>query len=425
MYERFAVDKNQPQYCKSGVIENITSINVSFDGLNNQTFKVSYEPIEALITVNYYREDNEVQTLIKTEQISLVEKDFYQVPTFGDLVRINKYKPEGYETDFVYAGSKVSLSRVIENSPYNIVYKPIAGEVQSYSTLVKYIKKVYGVRKYETIGTKILNFDQSNFRDGEYIDFYINKNEMKPEKYYVDGAPYQWFEMDERLDTPEKLKELYTIVYMPETQYLDINYYVNSVEEENLVASADWSISIDELDPRLTYSIAEILPNDYINKYKPVRCAGGQIQNADVAYTFETLVAAGAINIIYKSIVDPDDPTTASYERKIIGFGHFTDKIPLEIGDKVAGGCIPYIDLGYRPKELGRLRIEIKAVAESNGFLSSSIVKGGWQDSTYAAYCGYKIPRNPATLGDFDYYSIGDYPKEEDKGNFYSSFVPN
>jgi len=27
------------------------------------------------------------------------------------------------------------------------------------------------------------------------------------------------------------------------------------------------------------------------------------------------------------------------------------------------GGIIPYIDLGYKPKELGRLKVEIKAVA--------------------------------------------------------------
>jgi len=36
---------------------------------------------------------------------------------------------------------------------------------------------------------------------------------MKPEKYYVDGVNYQWYEMDERLDNPEKLKDVYIIMY--------------------------------------------------------------------------------------------------------------------------------------------------------------------------------------------------------------------
>jgi hypothetical protein len=160
LFDRFLVDDNQPQYCKSGEIKNITSIDVSFNGLNNQVFEVYYEPIEAVITVNYYQEGADGnQILLQSEQIGLEEKDFYQVPTFGDLVRLNKYKPEGYQTDFVYPGSKVSLSRVAENSPYNIVYKPIEGEIQTYTTVIRYMKKVFGVRQYETVGTKVLTFD--------------------------------------------------------------------------------------------------------------------------------------------------------------------------------------------------------------------------------------------------------------------------
>ena len=56
LYDKFFVDRNQPQYCKSGKIENITSINVSFEGLNAKVFNVHYEPIEAVITVNYYQD---------------------------------------------------------------------------------------------------------------------------------------------------------------------------------------------------------------------------------------------------------------------------------------------------------------------------------------------------------------------------------
>lgn len=423
LYDRFFVDDNQPQYCKSGEIKDIASITVSFDGLNNQVFDVYYEPIEAVITVNYYREENGTQTLIQTEQIALEEKDFYQVPTFGDLVRLNKYKPEGYETDFVYTGSKVSLARVAENSPYNIVYKLIDDDIQVYTTVVKYMKKVFGVREYETIGTKILTFDQSNFRDGEYIDFWIDKNAMKPEKYYLDGTTYQWYEMDERLTTPEDLKDLYTIVYMPEKQYLDVNYYTDEVDEANLIASATWSLAIDELEPGYTYSIIDLLPNEYINKYKPVNCNGGMVQGVDIPHTFESLIEQGSIDIVYETLVEPDDPTQAYYEHKIIGFGEFNSILPLTEKDSVPGGLIPYIDLGYKPKEMGRLRIEIKAVAQANGFITSNVVNGGWQDTSYVDYCGYRVPNNISSIGILN-YNEDDYLTEEDIGNFYSSFIP-
>jgi hypothetical protein len=278
LYERFMVDENQPQYTFAGEIENITNINVSFNGLNNQVFKVVYEPIETQIVANYYKvEDNGEKTLLASDTIALQEKDFYQVPTFGDLVRLNKYKPDGYETNFKYTGSKVSLARVVENSPYNIEYTKMVEDKIPYTTTIKYMKKVYGVREYETISTKILTLDQSDFRDGEYIDFYIDKNLMKPERFYKDGATYRWYEMDERLDSPTDLKAGYEIVYQPEPQTLEINYYTDEVDEENLIASTTWDIQIDDLDPRFTYSVVELLPNSYINKFKPMICNGGVI----------------------------------------------------------------------------------------------------------------------------------------------------
>ena len=421
LYERFAVDANQPQYTFSGEIKHIDDIVVSFDGLNNKTFDVYYEPIETQIVANYYKiEDNGERTLLASDTIALQEKDFYQVPTFGDLVRLNKYKPEGYETNFKYTGSKVSLARVVEGSPYNIEYTKMTEDPIAYTTNIRYIKKVFGVREYETIGTKILTFDQSNFRDGEYIDFYIDKNLMKPEKYYLDGTTYQWYEMDERLDKPEDLKESYTIMYAPERQYLDVNYYTDEVNEQNYIAGMTWSLAIDELDPRLTYSIVDIFPNEYINKFKPVICAGGKLQNATEQYTFDSLVQFGHVDIVYETIEEPNDPTEAFFERKVLGFGTFLPTIPAGVGgldSGTVGGTIPYIDLGYTPKELRRLKVEIKTVAQANGFLSSSgTVNGGFQDTTYSNFFGYAVPR--------DYKLLGDFNPPDDKeivlDNFYS-----
>lgn len=429
LYERFAVDENQPQYTFSGEIKHIDNIIVSFDGLNNKTFDVYYEPIETQIVANYYKiEDNGERTLLASDTIALQEKDFYQVPTFGDLVRLNKYKPDGYETNFKYTGSKVSLARVVEGSPYDIEYTKMTEDPIAYTTTIKYIKRVFGVREYETIGTKILTFDQSHFRDGEYIDFYIDKNLMKPEKYYLEGTTYQWYEMDERLNKPEDLKASYTIMYAPERQYLDVNYYTDEVDEENYIAGMTWSLAIDELDPRFTYSIVDIFPNEYINKFKPVICAGGMLQNATVEYTFETLVEFGHVDIVYETIEEPNDPTEAYYERKVLGFGLFTPDIPAGTGglsgDTGDGGTIPYIDLGYTPKELKRLKVEIKAVAQASGFVSSvGTVNGGFQDTAYSNFFGYIAPRDSDLLG----VMVGDLPDADEivLDDFYSVKISN
>lgn len=424
LYERFQVDENQPQYCKPGKIQNIASIDPSFNGLNGKVISVYYEPITTMITVNYYQEVAGIQKLLATEEIALQEKDFYQVPTFGDIVRLNKHKPKGYQTDFVYPGSKVSMSRMIEHSPYNIVYTPMAEEPVEYRTTIKYKKKVFGVREYEPIGEIVLTFDQSDFRDGEYIDFYIDKNARKPERFYLDGEAYHWYTKDERLNAPEDLKASYEIVYMPEQQFIDVNYYTDDVHEDNLVASATWGLRIDELEPGHTYSIVDILPNSYINKFKPVRCSGGVVQGAEVEHTFETLIDLGHVDILYETLIEPDDPTQAYYEPKVIGFGDFSEELPLtprESATLAKGGIIPYIDLGYRPKEMGRLKVEIKGVALANGLLGKAC-PGGWQDTSYVDFFGYRVPRDPISLGDLN-YDPDEYLTEDDLGNFYSSYI--
>jgi hypothetical protein len=245
---------------------------------------------------------------------------------------------------------------------------------------------------------------------------------MKPEKYYLDGTTYQWYEMDERLNKPEDLKASYTIMYAPERQYLDVNYYTDEVDEENYIAGMTWSLAIDELDPRLTYSIVDIFPNEYINKFKPVICAGGKLQNATEQYTFETLVEFGHVDIVYETIEEPNDPTEAYYERKVLGYGVFTGLIPAGTGGlpgTVAGGTIPYIDLGYTPKELKRLKVEIKAVAQASGFSSSvGTVNGGFQDLSYTNFFGYTAPRDSDLLG----VMVGDLPDADEivLDDFYS-----
>lgn len=400
-YEKFMVDEKQPSYYSSGVIKEMEDgFVVSFENLNNKTFNVFYEEQNNVITAKYVKEDQQGNREVLAEEvIPITEKDFYQVPSFGDIVRLNKYKPEGYETDFVYPGKRVSLARVLEHSPYEIVYKPMEEEPQTYNTVIRYIKKVFGIRTYEVVGTETLTFDQSNFRDGEYIDFYIDFNAKKPEKYYLDGETYEWYRMDERIDKPEDLKPLYTIWYAPETQYVDINYYTDDIDEANLIASTTWEFAIDSYEYPI--QITDTLPNEYINKYKPVNCGGGMLQNPSAWYSFEDLTNLEEIAIMYESLVEPDDPINANYEKKVLYWGYDTSTSH-DIMNNLSSvaGRIPYIDLGYRPKELGRLRVEFTGHVLGLGYTQKEIditqfgAVQSWsaQSFDYLNFFGYHAP---------------------------------
>ena len=429
LYDKLLVEQYQPAYYHPGQITNLSDIPVvNFDNLNNKVFTVVYEEQDNFIEVNYYTNEATEANLIQTERISLKEKDFYQAPTFGDIVRLNKYRPAGYETNFQYTGKKVSLGRVVENSPYNIVYTP-ATDLTEYTTKIKYIKKIYGIRAYETIAEETLTLTQPMFRDGEYIDYYIDLNLHKPEKYYLDGERYGWYSMDERISTPDMLLDEYSIAYQPEEVSIDINYYVNEVAEENKVATTPWIIKLDQFDPRFEFTIVDELPNEYTNKFKPVNCNGGVFEDPSKLFTFETLADQGYINIIYERIFEPNDPESLEYEQKVLYWGNISnwlflhgvnsgrddtmecpwckltpeqqealgfDFLPMD--EEYVGGRIPYIDLGYNVKDLSRLRVEMKCAVCSEGFLSAT-TNYGFQTNDYTYFFGYYAPRTPETLG--------------------------
>ena len=400
-YTKFEVDKYQPPYYKSGEIKNFKDLIWDFDNMNGSVYDVVYPSQENTIVVNYYKEND----LIKSETIGISEENFLQAPTFGDIVRINKYKPSGYETDFQYTGAKVSLSRVIEASPYNIVYRPVDHELQTYTTTVKYIKKIYGIREYLTVGTQVLTFDDTMFRDGEYIDFYINKNEFKPAKYYKDGQTYKWYEMDERIPTPESLKPEYVIWYDTAEIYKNVNYYVDSVEEDKLIASTTWGFKYDDFEHSHSIYLVDTLPNAYINKFKPANCLGGVLQNSNVNYSFDELAALEEIAIVYPKKQEPHNPEDSSYEQKILFWEAPNTSITSKdyndcINDPstFAGARIPWIDLGFKPKDISRLRVEIKGYARPWG-IHSRTTSYAFTDYGYSYFFGYYAPKPWTLLG--------------------------
>lgn len=418
-YERLLVDHYQPPYYSSGVITNLDEIKViNFDNINNFIFQVNYEQTGNLITVNYYMDEADDQHLIKSEEIIIKEEDFLQAPTFGDIVRLNKYRPEHYQTDFQYPDTKVTLGRMIDHSPYNIVYTPATDETE-YTFKVRYTKKIFGWRTYETIAVDTITLTAPEFRDGEYVDFFFDKNKYRPERFYGEGIPYGYYEMDERLTTPADLPtDELVIRYQPTPQSIAIDYYKDSSELvsspnpdvviRELIASTSWTIQIDDFDPRFSINPPDDLPNSYVNKFRPASCQPGQFVDPTRGYTFEELCDEGHIDIVYKAIYQPHDPENDIYEGKILWWGDLGSELSVHgayfskdgtggklrvhnydhDGDDYVGGRIPYIDLGYRPNAVERLRVEIKCVAAPEGFIGT--VNGrAFQTEDYTYILGY------------------------------------
>ena len=80
---------------------------------------------------------------------------------------------------------------------------------------------------------------------------------------------------------------------------------------------------------------------------------------------------------MYETLIEPDDPENASYEQKVLYWDVSANNgQPIGANDMLAtldsvAGRIPYIDLGYKPKEIGRLRVEAKVHAVGLGYFSS------------------------------------------------------
>lgn len=428
-YEKFFVDYYQPQYYGSGEITNLAQIgDITFNNMQNQIFNVVYKSTGYNVVVNYWKDnkDNE-ENLLGTEVITLTEKDFYQVPTFGDLIPIQKYKPDGYVANYSYPESKVTLNRVMQYSPYDIIYTKVENP-QVYETKITYLRKRYGIdivnpeQTYENLGSVTLQLDETQFAEGVYIEDFIDMNAMYPvsplegKPFYHSGTPFEWYLKDEMLTSPESLKTEYKVSYEPVIQYIDVNYYTDVVEEENLIASTTWEIQINEWPDNGQFYIVDELPNTYIDKYKPVICGGGRIHEPEKAWTFETLVAAGEISIIYDTLDEPHDPESSMFPSKVIYFsaeGHdsvdWYNQYPYGLqegnddtveGDKrYPGAYIPYLDLGYKPKEIGRLRIETKAYSLGNG-MEVNASKYGAQTDTFLYFLGYYGGPDISTLNE-------------------------
>ena len=415
--DKLFIDYYQPQFFGSGTITNLDEIgDITFNNLKNKVINVVYKSTGYNIVINYWKDnkDNEANK-ITSEVITLTEKDFKQVPTFGDIVPLLKHKPDGYKVNYTYPETKVTLNRILQHSPYDIIYTEVENPA-IYETTVMYYRKKFGIdilhplNTYELIGQKTIQLDETQFADGVYIEDYIGKyfdeyypvSPVKDVPFYHIGAPYEWYLKDEMIDTPDKLKSEYLISYEPTDVFIDVNYYTDVVEEENLIASTTWEIRVDDWPDNGQFYLVDELPNSYTDKYKPVICGGGRIHEPEKAWTFETLVAAGEISIIYDTLEEPHDPESTMWPSKVIWFRRTEDNSgyswahldpPMGIDGsgqiRPINTTTPYFDLGYTPKEIGRLRMEVKGYALNAGAYTNQINPYGFNTDSGSYFLGY------------------------------------
>lgn len=421
--DKLFVDYYQPKYCGAGVITNLADLGgVSFNNVKNFIFRIDYEVSEYSITVNYYKDEATEGNLLASDEIILTEKDFYQVPTFGQIVPIQKYKPDYYKANYTYGDTKVTLQRILDHSPYTIVYTEVENP-QTYTTTVKYLRKRFGISPltplddYDTITTETITLDETQFADGVFIDGFIDLNKHKPQsgienvEFYQDGEPYGWYLEDDMLDTPDKLHEEYLVIYDPDVCSIEIRYYTDEVDEDNLIATDIWMVTIDMWHDGEQFQIVDELPNNYVNRYKPVICWGGELDKPSEWYTFNSLVETGHIDIVYETKEEPHDPDNTDWPSKILWFQtaegginggaesgmadwchldapHHTPNGLQQISPRV-NITTPYINLGYTPKEIGRLKTEVKAYALNSGIKSSRVSRYSLKGNDYAGFFGY------------------------------------
>ena len=399
------IDRYQPDFHGAGVITNLDQLGgVTFNNVNNFIFEINYPSTGYYVNVNYYKDEATQANLLASEQVLLTESMFYQVPTFGQLIPLLKYKPEGYElkqTDIPYKQNRVTFQRVLQAQPFNIVYTQ-AEDPDAYTNInVSYYKHKnvidprHPLNQYEFLGTQVISVNHTDIIDGVYPETFMDFNLMKPENeddYWTDGQTFEWYTEDENLLTPDDLREEYVIVYEPIVQTIYIKYYTDEIDPDdfNLVATDAWQIKINDWGFGEQFQIVDELPNNYINKYKPGNCNAGELQNPDAWYTFLSLCEQGHLDILYMTKEEPHDPDDDSFPNKVLWYraekrisqdglpdsitdGHYTASFgathaqdwQLHNGiyhwKNAAGALIPYINLGYTPKELGRLAIQTKA----------------------------------------------------------------
>lgn len=442
-YEQLLVDYYQPKYFKAGVISNLSELgDIAFNNVNGFIFRVDYALNKYVITVNYYKDSAEEGNLLASEEVELTENSFLSVPTFGEVIDIQKHKLAGYKPNWEYNDSRVTLSRILDHAPYNIVYTKVENPAQ-YNIHVRYYREGFGSLNYSTnplqyyhdLGTRDFPIDETEFADGVYPEKFIDFNALKPQSttegsnfpFYGDGEAYEWYLRDEILLSADDIKSEYKVVYKALPVPIFIRYYTDEVDEDNLIAETAWAIQINDWPDGEQFSIIDELPNKYIDAFKPIVCLGGQIVNSEQIYTFESLLQQGHIDILYISKEEPHDPDDSDFPQKVLWFNKMYDanSMPnLNISHDPSAGStpgdfnpwttidvpvwgsqgaltlperntdVPYFDLGYTPKELGRLRTELKGYGVCGGISLSNINRYSEQGNQFAGIFGYVTAPN-------------------------------
>ena len=458
-YTKLFVDYLQPKYANAGVISNLNALgDITFNNVKNFIFIINYAITDYRFTVRYWKDNTEDENnLLGEEELSINERNFYSVPTFGDIVDIQKYKPDNYKPTYNYPETRVTLSRILEHAPYDIVYQEVENP-EVYTTTIRYYRKHYTTNStlftanWLEIGTREVEIDETQFAEGVYIEKFLDLDALKPTsavegvEFYADGEPYNWYLQDEMLDTPEKLRAEYQVVYDTVSVPIEVRYYTDQVDEDNQVASAIWNIKLSDWPDGGMFYLTDELPNKFINAYKPVICWGGELVNPSQQYTVQSLAELGHVDIIYRTKEEPHDPDSTDFPQKVLWFKkdtkdwqHLPTYIPgLNAGPGGIDGAgdsdtdphriekntnTPYLNLGYTPKEIGRLRTELKGYCGNAGI---SNIAGSWSYATddFESFFGYTSAVDNKEIyekqgdGTKGAYTIGVAAKQASYGDF-------
>lgn len=443
--EKLGVDEYQPEFYGSGKIVNLPELGgITFNNVNNFVFQVSYPSTGYKFTVNYWKDNKDnPNNLIAAETVELTEDMFYSVPTFGQIVDLDLHKPASYKANWDYPETKVTFKRILAHVPYDIIYTNVENP-KLYSFTVKYYRKQFGInikeplRTYQYLGEKVITIDETQIMDGVYPEEFMNFNLFKPEKFYKDGTSFEWYTEDENLIDPSYLRDEYIIVYETEPQYIPVNYYTDEVAEENLIASDTWEVNISDWHFGEEFQIADEIPNDYINRFKPIICDGGILQDSEKWYTFDTL-AESELSIVYMTREEPHDPDDDSFPSKIIWFTqddpkgtgdpekekwiyqHWNTQDGLHLDNHLTAD-VPYLNLGYTPKEIGRLKMEIKGY--SLGYPEyTALPDWAHVETGFSYYAGYFGPNDTYSMLDSMVKRKSEWGEDDTKDGFYQTGV--
>ncbi|MDQ0361107.1 hypothetical protein [Breznakia pachnodae] len=252
--------------------------------------------------VNYYKDNVDESNLLGVEYGKSTFKEYHElieIDVETDLGQnwMNLYQPANYEEGTVETYPVISINE--EENMVNVVYAPIPAAT-TYGYQVNYYKDSIDEDNLLATTNGITEFEADHQLTEEEIETDLGQdwiNAYQPADYESGVAgSYPVISVEE--DT-----NVVNVVYAPippeETYTYQVNYYRDSIDEDNLIASEE-GITEFEAGHQLTEEEIEAdLGEDWIDEYQPDGYADGMIGSYPVISIDEE---SNIENVVYISI---------------------------------------------------------------------------------------------------------------------------